>query len=100
MLVTNVVKGTGALLNVYKEKVGGMPRSVKLFNVTRNTQGYWNDTMADDSAQITVDSGAGTTDISLITSGGIIPLASGFSIGTNASLNTSGDTIHYEADIA
>lgn len=94
MLITGVVKGTGALLNVYKEKVGARPYSVKLFNVTQNSHATWTDKMADDSCQL--DKTAG---VSLVTSGGIIPLASGFSIGTNADINTSGDTIHFEAAI-
>lgn len=94
---SGVVMGTGALITVNKEKCGFKPRMVKLINKTGLCSAEWLDTMANDSMQKSADSGAGAVDNVDVTSNGIIPLASGFSIGTDADLNVSGEAIHYEA---
>jgi len=88
------VVGTGSAINV--TKVGFRPRLVRLYNTGGNCQAFWCSEMADASAQKTVDSGSGTTDISTITSNGITPLANGFTIGADTDLNASGETIVYE----
>lgn len=88
------VAGTGSAISIV---CGFKPLSIRIFNRTQNAQGFWTASMPDASAQLTVDSGSGTTDVSFITSAGITPTFNGFSIGTNASLNTSSDVIYWEA---
>ncbi len=85
------VNGTGALINV--TTVGFRPRRVRLVNITGLVTAEWNDAMADDSVVKRVTSGTMTAP----TSNGIIPLANGFSIGTDADVNASGELIHWEA---
>ena len=86
--------GTGA--EITQNKPGFRPKTVKLYNVEGLVSAVWMDGMADDSAWLTIDSGAGATDKSLITSGGITPAGSGFVVGTNGDLNASGEMIRYE----
>jgi molecular chaperone DnaK (HSP70) len=53
--------------------------------------------MADASMQKTVDSGSGTTDISLVASAnGITPLSNGFSLGADTDLNVATEIVYYE----
>jgi len=85
--------GTGASKDV--QAVGFRPKYVKLLNVTGSCQAEWVQGMADASAQKVVDSGAGATDISLITSGGVTPLADGFTLGADTDLNVSGEMVRY-----
>lgn len=85
--------GAGASKDV--QTVGFRPKYVKLLNVTGNCKAEWVQGMADASAQKTVDSGAGTSDISLITSGGVTPLADGFTLGADSDLNVSGEIVQY-----
>lgn len=94
--VTGVTIGTGSAKNLIGDKVGFRPSKVEIHNLTRKVKALWLDTMPDASAELVVDSGAGTTDLSTITSNGITPLAGGFTLGSNSSMNTSGDEIHYE----
>lgn len=91
---TGEVVGTGSAFDV---RAGFKPRSVKIHNRTRNAKGDWTAVMPDASAQLIVDSGAGTTDISFITSNGITPVFNGFTLGSNANLNTASDVIYWEA---
>ena len=88
---TGVVIGTGALLNVKGDKCGFKPSAVRILNVTDGSFHFWQDTMADDS---TVEQKGGTTAVR--TSGGIIPLSDGFSIGTQSNLNANLDVLHFE----
>ena len=107
--VTGSVEGTGAVINV---ELGFTPKTVRLINID-DADGLdpvldWNDQMADASGLLhlkTVDSGTtGNAGLDLITTGGITPYAGasgsaskGFTIGTNANVNASGETIVYEA---
>jgi len=93
---TGAVTGTGSAINV--RTVGFRPRRVELLNVGGNAIGRWQDTMADASMQKVVDSGAGATDISLVTSGGITPLSDGFTIGADTDINASGELVHWLAE--
>jgi hypothetical protein len=87
--------GTGSAISV--TSLDFRPRYVKLLNVGGDAQGEWAKPMADASMQKVVDSGSGATDVSLVTSGGITPLANGFSLGTDSDLNASGELVHYIA---
>jgi len=89
------VIGTGAAIDV--RTVGFRPSYVKIMNVTGNCLAEWTAEMADASAQKIVDSGAGTTDVSLITSNGITPLSDGFRIGADADLNVAAEVIRWVA---
>lgn len=91
MHITGVVIGTGALLEVKGDKCGFKPSSVRIVNVTDGSVHVWQDTMPD--GYVWEDKG-GTQNYR--TSGGIIPLADGFSIGTQANLNTALDVLHFE----
>lgn len=86
--------GTGALINI---KLDFKPIKIVLLNTTRLTRAEWNSAFPQDSAMLTVDSGAGTTDISYITSNAVSTGSGGFSIGTTASINTASDVIRWEA---
>lgn len=87
--------GTGSAKEV--RTVGFRPRSVKLWNVSGNCQAVWFEGMADASMQKTVDSGSGTTDISLVASAnGITPLSNGFSLGADTDLNVATEIVYYE----
>lgn len=88
--------GTGAAVDVKGDKVGFKPRKVAIFNETRNSQAVWTEDMGDGTAQKTVDSGSNKTDVSKITSGGITPLATGFTLGNDSDLNGSNDVIRFE----
>ncbi len=94
-LMAGGVVGTGATLNV--RTIGFRPSYVEIFNTTGNAKATWVKGMADDSAQKTVDSGAGATDISLITSLGITPLSDGFTLGADTDLNVADEQIRYVA---
>jgi hypothetical protein len=94
-VLTGAVTGTGSAIDV--KMVGFRPTIVKLYNVGGNANAVWTRDMADASMQKIVDSGAGATDISLVTSDGITPLASGFRIGADSDLNASGEKIIWEA---
>jgi hypothetical protein len=86
--------GTGAAIAV---EVGFRPRKVELRNIGGNATAVWQYPMADASMQKTVDSGAGATDISTVTTGGVTPTATGFSLGTDADLNAAGENVVWEA---
>lgn len=86
------VLGTGAALEVVADKIGFRPKVVRITNLTQLATAVWYEGMADASAFLAVTVGTK----SLITSAGITQRATGFSIGTNANLNTAGDIIHYE----
>ena len=88
------VVGTGSAFNVI---CGFKPKHIRIMNRTDNSHSEWNDAMPDASAQLTIDSGAGSTDVSFITSNGITPLYNGFTIGTNAALNTASDVVYWTA---
>jgi hypothetical protein len=76
---------------------GFKPRYVKVVNVGGNCSEEWFEGMAAASAQKTVDSGSGTTDISKITSNGITVSDSGFTVGLDTDINVSTEQMHWIA---
>lgn len=93
-IATGKFTATGALITV--SMVGFRPQKVELIVTVGTKAGLnaaWHDTMADASAFKRVAAGTG----SFVTTGGITPLAGGFSVGTDADMNNSGDTIHWVA---
>ena len=93
-IATGSFDGTGA--GITQHKPGFRPKLIRLTNVDGLVEALWMEGMADGSAWLTIDSGAGETDKSLITSGGITPGGQGFGLGTNADINANGELIHYE----
>lgn len=102
------VIGTGAAIRII---MGWCPRKVELYNTEGNCFGVWVKNMDAGSIFKTVDSGSGTTDISLVTSGGITIIGAdeysstdkvsgdgmGFIIGTDSDINVSGEDIYFFA---
>lgn len=88
------VTGTGSAITV---ELGFRPRKVELKNIDGNAIGKWQHPMDAASMQKLVDSGAGATDISLVTTNGITPAANSFVIGADADLNAAGERILWEA---
>ena len=89
--ITGAVTGTGSLINV--KTVGFRPRMVELINTGGLVSGVWTDSMADASVAKRVTAGT----LSFPTSGGVTPLADGFSLGTDSDLNAAGELVHYIA---
>lgn len=94
---TGTIVGTAGILNVL---CGFIPQQVRLMNETGLVKAEWVNTMDADSAIKTVTAGT----ISKITIGGISPYEGtrggdqpGFSIGTDADINVSGEVLHWEA---
>jgi len=87
--------GTGAAISVL---LTFKPIKVKIVNRTRLVNGEWTIAMPQDSASLLIDSGAGTSDLSFVTSNAITSGSSGFILGSNASLNTASDVIYWEAE--
>jgi len=85
--------GTGSALNI--TTVGFRPRSVKLWNITGLTTAVWMRDMPDASAfkQFNHD----TVQNAYVTANGITPLSNGFTVGTDADLNTADEVVHFEA---
>jgi len=92
-VVTGSFTGSGAEIEI--KKVGFQPRVVQLLNISGQCKADWLEGMADAAMMKTVDSGAGATDVSHVTSGGVTPLADGFKLGTDADLNAAGEVVHY-----
>lgn len=80
--------GTGSLVTV---DVGFRPKLVKLVNLTDPAEGTWIDSMADGTAL------AGTDTFAAVSSNGITPTETGFTVGTDANFNTSGETVYWVA---
>lgn len=87
--------GTGAAISV---DVGFEPYRVEVFNETQICRALHIRGMDAASAHKVSDNGAGTADSEYITSGGITLGSRGFSIGTDADLNTASDVIHVYVD--
>lgn len=68
------------------------PTRVELHNDAGDSA-MWTSEMADDSMFKRVTAGTG----SLVTSDGVIPLANGFSLGADADMNASTETIYWTA---
>jgi hypothetical protein len=73
--------------------VGFRPRKVELINEGGLVTGEWVEGMADDSVSKRITSGTMTVP----TSGGVIPLSNGFSLGADADLNASGELVRWSA---
>ena len=72
---------------------GFKPIAVKLW-LEDGAEGFWTKGMADDAAFKRITAGTG----SFVTSGGITPTLDGFTLGTDAQLNPSTETVvHFEA---
>ena len=92
--------GSSRAVTVGSEKVGFSPKAVRLYTIPgsgKGTVAFWTSEMGDGGAFKVVTSGAGSTDISQITSNGITPTASGFTVGTDGDLNPDGKTVYFEA---
>ncbi len=88
---TAKLAGTGAALNV---NTGFTPRCVIALNLTQLSLTVWTDTMDQAKGLQIDDSGADTTNILALASAGISSSSQGFSLGTDAALNTASDVIH------
>lgn len=88
-VITGSYVATGAALDV---EVGFRPKYVKFVNATTGASAEWSDTMADASV-VTHDTGVDAVD----TAQGVTPGDSGFSLGTNAVVNTSTNIVHFIA---
>lgn len=88
---TGAFTGTGVLINI--RRVGFRPRKVELISQGGLAKAVWTDTMPDDSMAVTVTAGTMT----FVVADAIIPLSSGFSIGTDTDLNVSGELVHWVA---
>ncbi len=86
--------GTGAAMTI---QLDFKPIQINVYNRTRNSCAVWTQAMPADSMQLTLDSGAGTTDLSFVTTNAITAGQAGFIIGSNASINTASDVIYWSA---
>lgn len=71
--------------------VGFRPSEVRLYNEDGLVYGRWQDTMADGDMLKTVTAGT----ISLVTTTGITPLASGFRLGQDSDMLVAGQKVHW-----
>ena len=85
--------GTGSAFDI--TNVGFRPRSVKLTNITGLTTAIWQSSMPDASAFKQINH-ADTQNV-YVTANGITPLANGFTVGTDADINTDAETVYFEA---
>jgi len=85
--------GTGSAFNI--TTVGFRPRSVKLWNITGLTTAVWMRDMPDASAFKQINH-ADTQNV-YVTANGITPLSNGFTVGTDADINTAAETVMFEA---
>lgn len=91
--VVGAYVGTGALQNIYGEKVDFEPRKIEIHRMTTAIdKAEFVEGMADNSMLLTTGSTGVRT---LVTTQAITPLSSGFSVGTNAAINNAGDTYRY-----
>lgn len=89
---------TGDGSNGVTVSLGFKPQYVKVFNYTDGDVVATHIAgMPDASAFLTIDSGAGTTDLSKITTAGITLTSSGFTIGTNANLIENAKVFYWVA---
>lgn len=93
-IAVGTITGTGALIT---ESLGFSPKFVEIYNATKNTRAVMVATMIAGTGQKVVDSGTGTTDLSMMATTGITLTSNGFTIGTDANINANADVIHYLA---
>jgi hypothetical protein len=87
--------GTGAALNIDKEKVGFKPQKVEIHRVdTAIDKAEHIDGMADASMFLTTGSTGVRT---LVTTEGITLKSDGFTLGTDATVNNAADRYRYVA---
>lgn len=91
---TKKITGTAAAITV---NCGFKPKYVRLINETQLATAEHVDGMAAARMALTDDSGAGTTDITVVTSAAITLTPTGFIIGTNATINSASDVIYVVA---
>lgn len=97
---TGTGTGTGAAINV---SIGFLPNMVMVMNTTGNCFIVWTSDMGAAAGQKTVDSGAGTTDVSMLSSLGIsqytgsASASQGFTIGADTDINVNAETYYYVA---
>lgn len=84
--------GTGSAFNI--TTVGFRPRSVKLWNITGLTEAVWLQGMPDAAAKKLINHA--TVQNAYVTANGITPLVNGFTVGTDADINTAAETVYYE----
>ena len=90
-VMTGAILGTGVAINV--RTVGFRPRKVELINADSGDQMDWSSSMADAAGYKRVAAGTGA----MVSSGGVTPLSSGFTLGTDADMNAAGETVHWIA---
>lgn len=94
LFATGAVVGTGANLEVAGDLCPFRPASVKIFNLTSGDELHWHAGMADAAGFKRVAAGTGAA----ITTGGVTPGdVVGFTLGTDADINASGETLAFEA---
>jgi actin-like ATPase involved in cell morphogenesis len=91
---TAKLAGTGALISI---NCGFQPVYVRLINETQAAVAEHVAGMAADRAVAVDDSGAGASDVEVKSSNGITLTPQGFTIGTDADLNTASDVIYVVA---
>lgn len=87
------VRGTGAAINV--DQCGFRPTYVKLFNTSGTVTLEWTASMA--SAAGFKSLNHDTAQHAVLTSLGVTPYATGFTIGADTDVNVSGEDIHWIA---
>jgi hypothetical protein len=90
-VMTGALVGTGSAIDV--TTVGFRPKAVTLFNVDSDDSLRWTDTMADATGYKSVKAGANA----VISSGGITPLADGFTFGADTDMNVATQVVHFVA---
>lgn len=92
---TGSIVGTGSAINC--RKLGFRPKKVKLFNAASGglCSLEWNSAMPDASGFKVKPHDTAQT--AFITSGGVTPLASGFTLGADADMNAAGEVVYIEA---
>ena len=85
--------GTGVAFNI--RTVGFRPRKVELINVDGLTRATWTNTMADASVSKIINHASAQN--VWATSNGITPLSNGFTVGTDADINTDTEVVHWVA---
>lgn len=100
-IATGTVEGTGADIVI---QCGFQPRAVTLLNIDGLARLEWTETMGAGYGFKTADTGAGVTDLSLLSSLGVTAYAGseaanseGFTIGADTDVNVSAETIEYIA---
>lgn len=90
--------GTAAAISI---TTGFQPRYVKVVNVTAASTGLvvmeWFEGMSDANGIKTYDEGTSETGVTLITTLGITPSATGFTIGLDTDLNVTSEQLHWMA---